>query len=264
MYIHGAVDGASLLVIYCEVASRNNAGTQLEIFERATNQYGYPWHIRTDRGLENSLTWERMLEVRGRGTRAVIVGPSTRNTRIERLWLTVGVHKIRFWRRLFQSMEDQNGLDIENDLHLWALHYIFVPRLNQELSAWIVGFNNHRHRSDRLERTMRTPQQMFIEGRLSNSFCTAEMREREMENFDPSRNQLDDDFNNYGVFGDRRAPAVEDDVDWNTVQWPEIAELHLTDELKQIIQQRFDPLQNDNSQGVNLWFNLVNFLERNL
>ena len=40
-------------------------------------------------------------------------------------------------------LEDTNILDIDNEIHLFSLHYVFLPRLNQSLHEFIHMWNNH-------------------------------------------------------------------------------------------------------------------------
>ncbi|KAJ7245205.1 hypothetical protein C8J57DRAFT_1438317 [Mycena rebaudengoi] len=56
--------------------------------------------------------------------------PSTRNTRIERLWVEVGTQFARRWRGFFTRLERMHGLDHDNPHHLWLLHYLFLDAIN--------------------------------------------------------------------------------------------------------------------------------------
>ncbi len=40
-------------------------------------------------------------------------------------------------------MEETNILDAENDIHLFALHYIYVPRINASLNTFRESWNAH-------------------------------------------------------------------------------------------------------------------------
>eukprot|EP01084_Bolivina_argentea_P168860 292750_1 len=270
LYIHGCVDGASHYIIYCRMEGRNNAETQRQIFQHAVQHVTnneYPQHIRTERGLENTETWRVMLQQRGINTRAVLVGPSTRNTRIERLWLTLRVHKIDIWKRRFESMETHNGLDVTNSIHLWALHYIFIPRINNEFEAWRVSQNNHPHPSDTLAGVRRTPLQIFIEGsgQLTNEEQES-MRQRAMENFNSEMPQnLYSDFNDYGAGSNPHSANMESDLNWNEVTWLTVPDIPgLTDALIDTIKGDYPPLADDGQRGVTLWHDVVQFITRNI
>ena len=40
-------------------------------------------------------------------------------------------------------MEDQFLLNIEDDIHLFSLHYIFLGRINHALGQFLEAWNNH-------------------------------------------------------------------------------------------------------------------------
>lgn len=61
---------------------------------------------------------------------------STRNTRIERLWLEVGKRFGRLWRAFFLRLERLHGLDVENEHHLWLLHSLFLDEINADVDTF--------------------------------------------------------------------------------------------------------------------------------
>ena len=45
--------------------------------------------------------------------------------------------------KLFYFMEHNDLLDPLNERHLYALHYVFLPRINRSLSTFAEGWNHH-------------------------------------------------------------------------------------------------------------------------
>ena len=86
--IHGAIDGYSRRVLMLRANTDNRSATVLQSFRTdVVRRFGVPLCLRTDRGGENVDTLTYMFAQRGNDTRRpAIVGTSTRNQRIERLW----------------------------------------------------------------------------------------------------------------------------------------------------------------------------------
>ena len=61
-------------------------------------------------------------------------------------------------------MEDYGVLDIDNDVHLFCLHYVFKPRIQEDLSTWQAGHNNHGVRTEAYQ----TPLNLWYSGNLAN------------------------------------------------------------------------------------------------
>ncbi|KAJ3887249.1 hypothetical protein GG344DRAFT_56024 [Lentinula edodes] len=68
---------------------------------------------------------------------------STRNNRIERLWVEVGAQFARKWRAFFQRLESLHGLDIQNNAHLWLLHHLFLDEINEDCKQFCSDWNSH-------------------------------------------------------------------------------------------------------------------------
>ena len=62
--VHGGIDGVSRVVTYLQAATHNTAPSA---FLKGVASYGLPSRVRTDRGGENALIAEYMIQQRGAG-----------------------------------------------------------------------------------------------------------------------------------------------------------------------------------------------------
>ena len=65
------------------------------------------------------------------------------NQRIERLWRDVFSQCIVLFYRLFSYMEANGILDVDNEIHMFCLHYTFIARINRALAGFKSAWNNH-------------------------------------------------------------------------------------------------------------------------
>ena len=143
LVIHGAIDGYSRLVLFLHCSDNNRASTVLQQFVGAVQVYGLPSRIRTDQGLENVEIARMMLEQRGTDRASVLVGLSVHNQRIKRLWRDVFTAVAQLYHRLFYHLENLGILDPLDCHHLYALHYVYILRINHALTLFLNGWNKH-------------------------------------------------------------------------------------------------------------------------
>ena len=92
---------------------------------------------------------------------------SIHNERIERLWRDVHRCIVVLYADLFRRMETDGKLDALNEVDLFCLHIVYLPRINETLDSFVECWNNHPVSTEH----NLTPNQLFIQGALSQSMA---------------------------------------------------------------------------------------------
>lgn len=242
LIIHGGVDGFSRLIVYLGCSANNRSATVFNLFINACSNVGTPSRVRGDRGGENVLVAIFMVLYRGCNRGSMLTGSSVHNQRIERLWRDLYVSCINLFYHLFYSMEDAGILDVENERHLFALHYVYLPRINQSLNFFVETWNSHPLTSA----SCQSPLQLWISGMIQNA---------------NSRHAAANDFLSSII-------DLSLFVDWDThfsidsahIEVPELS-FNISQTELDNLESSIDPLRASDSWGVDIYLETVSYIE---
>ena len=95
----------------------------------------------------------------------MITGSSTHNERVERLWRDVFRCVGVLFHDTFQQLQDDGHLNPLNEVDMYCLHHVFLPRINLSLKSFMESWNNHPISTEHNH----TPNQLFVEGALQQN-----------------------------------------------------------------------------------------------
>ena len=161
---HVCIDGKTRLILYAACRNNNKAETVLSLFQNAVQKWGLPSRLRCDYGMENYHVGAYMIQHRGPSRGSIITGSSVHNSRVERTHRDVYSGVLAFYSRVFQQLEDEGNQDDLNDVHIFSLHHIYIPRIQNSLEELVSQMNNRPVSTERNH----SPLQMWERGMLEN------------------------------------------------------------------------------------------------
>ena len=241
LIIHVCLDGKTRVIMYAGCYNNNKAETVMALFENAVQEWGLPSRVRSDHGMENYLIGVYMIQNRGENRGSIITGSSVHNCRVERLHRDVYSGVLVFYARIFEELEYEGHLDVLDEVHLFSLHHVYIPRIQKSFNEFVNQMNNRPVSTERNQ----SPLQMWERGMLENILS---------EETPLTEGEIDE----YGIDPESILNIEDEDYQVNVI--PPMLE-NVTEET---LAHLPDPMENDRFNGKILFQECVTLLKNSL
>ena len=228
-------------MVFIKCSTNNKASTVYDLFLQAIQRYGLPSRVRCDQGGENILVAQHMLRHHGSERHSVLVGSSLHNQRIEQLWRDMHRCVTVTFYRLFYYLEYHGLFNPIDNVHIFALHYIYLPHINKSLHEFQDAWNSHKIRTEQ----GLTPSQLFTSRAL-------QLRESGISAVDFFEHVTD----SYGVEEGGVTPYDDNEG----VEVPP-CQLDLSEDQLDGLKETVDPLSVSDNFGIDLYEKALMFLQ---
>jgi len=204
------------MVVGIRAHNNNTANTVLQLFLHSVSVHGIPSRVRGDHGTENIEVAKWMEANRGLERGSYIWGRSVHNTRIERIWYDVTQGFGKKWKDFFIDLEAHHGLDVSTSAHVWLIHHLFLPAINDDAISWAESWNSHKLHVH--GEPLQTPREMFFFSMLQDG----------PRGLDNSTHLADDE--DPAAFG----------IDWEAIHDRRLMQHHLSHNPEEVHENPFD------------------------
>jgi hypothetical protein len=188
-----------------------------------------------------------MHDVFGADIDCCFTGKSTGNQKVERLHRDSTEKALEQYIFLFHYFV-RCGLDVDNNLHMYLLHYMFMDRINESLTEFKNVWNNHKLRS--VEN--KSPTQILLLAQLRGQSFGVQIGDSEMNIYDILEDVADVvDGDNQVVCESRYSPFDENQKEEFTRN---VNRLHLID---RVDVTNYDDLFNYFMYALNVALNIL-------